>query len=377
MASLTRVLIIGGGFTGMSAGIELRKAGIDVDLVEIDPSWRPEGAGISISGATLRALMTIGVYHEVKARGYLSTGLDVYTATGDLITSVPTPPPAGANVEGGGAIMRPVLARILADATVAVGVNVRLGTTFTRIEPLDDGADVTFTDGTRQRYDLVIGADGLHSKVRETLFPDAPKPQYIGQAVWRAILPRPADIIRPTMWVGQSLKVGVNPVSDDQMYMFMTENRPTNEYVDRSDWPTLMSEALRTGFPAERLQQAAPQLLEDSARVDFRSLLNLLVPQPWRRGRVILIGDTVHATTPHLASGAGIGIESALALAEELQAASTVDDALGRFERRRWDRCRMVVENSARLAEIEINGGDKAEHAQLMRSSMEALTQPI
>ena len=91
----------------------------------------------------------------------------------------------------------------------------------------------------------------------------------------------------------------------------------------------------------------------------------------------MLIGDTVHATTPHLASGACIGIEDALVLAEELGRTSDVAMALAAFEQRRWERCRMVVQNSARLGEIEIAGGDKEEHARIMRESLMALAQAI
>jgi 2-polyprenyl-6-methoxyphenol hydroxylase-like FAD-dependent oxidoreductase len=103
----------------------------------------------------------------------------------------------------------------------------------------------------------------------------------------------------------------------------------------------------------------------------------LLMPRPWFKGRVVLIGDAVHATTPHLASGACIGIEDAIVLAEELARHGGVAGALAAFEARRWERCRMVVENSARLGEIEIAGGDKEEHAQIMRASLMALAEPI
>jgi 2-polyprenyl-6-methoxyphenol hydroxylase-like FAD-dependent oxidoreductase len=92
---------------------------------------------------------------------------------------------------------------------------------------------------------------------------------------------------------------------------------------------------------------------------------------------VVLIGDTVHATTPHLASGACIGIEDAIVLAEELARGTSLEAALAAFQQRRWERCRLVVENSARLGEIEIGGGDKQEHARIMHESFHALAQPI
>lgn len=376
MAAVHRVLIIGGGFAGMSAAIQLRKTGAQVTLAEVDPNWRPEGAGISISGATLRALKTVGVYEEVKANGFLTNNLDVYTPTGQRIAQIPKPSPVGANVEGSGGIMRPVLAHILADATRAAGVDIRLGITFSELAPDTNGVDVTFSDGTYGRYDLVIGADGVHSKVRETVFPEVQSPHYIGQGVWRAVMPRPSDIVCTTMWVGSSLKIGVNPVSKSHMYMFITENRPTRERVDRASWPQVMAD-LVGAFPADALQRLIPEILKEDACVDYRPLVNLLVPCPWHRGRIVLIGDTVHATTPHLASGAGIGIESAIVLAETLNNASQLDEALSQFGERRWERCRMVVENSAKLAEIEITDGDKTEHAAIMRQSTESLLQPI
>jgi 2-polyprenyl-6-methoxyphenol hydroxylase-like FAD-dependent oxidoreductase len=103
----------------------------------------------------------------------------------------------------------------------------------------------------------------------------------------------------------------------------------------------------------------------------------MLLPLPWHKGRVLLIGDAVHATTPHLASGAGIGLEDGIVIAEELDRASSVAEALQRYDQRRWERCRMVVQNSLRLGQIEIEGGSQQEHGELMRVSQEALAQPI
>jgi 2-polyprenyl-6-methoxyphenol hydroxylase-like FAD-dependent oxidoreductase len=371
-----RILIIGGGFSGMAAAIELRKQGAEVDLVEIDPGWRSYGAGISLGGATLRAFRTLGILDAFLEQGSANDGVHLCAPHGPKMVELPTPRLAGPDVPGGGAIMRPVLARILADATRASGTNVRLGCTFTAIEPDADGVDVSFTDGQRRRYDLVVGADGLYSKVRETMFPGAPKPHYSGQAVWRAVLPRPAEIQTATMWMGPKVKPGVNPVSKTEMYLFVTEPRPINEHVDPATFATRLRELLED-FPAPVLKAIREQIGRDS-QIVYRPLEGLLMPRPWSTGRVVLIGDTVHATTPHLASGACIGIEDALVLAEELVGRSDdVAGALSAFENRRWERCRMVVENSARLGEIEVAGGDKEEHARIMRESLMALAQPI
>src|SRR5512134_3223469 len=122
-----RILIIGGGFSGMSAAIELRKLGADVDLAEIDAGWRNYGAGLSLGGATLRAFRRLGILESFLREGAASDGLKICAPHGAPLAEVPTPRIAGPDVPGSGGIMRPVLARILADATRASGANVMLG----------------------------------------------------------------------------------------------------------------------------------------------------------------------------------------------------------------------------------------------------------
>lgn len=375
MATVRHVLIIGGGFSGMATAIQCVKQGLKVDLVEIDHAWRAYGAGISIGGPTLRALKTIGVIDAVIARGYCDDGVDLFTSSGMPLGQLPTPRVAGPDIPGGGAIMRPILADILATATRAVGVHVRLGCTFTEIVQHDEGVDVTLTDGTKATYDLVIGADGLYSKVRQAVFPDAPHPRYTGQGIWRAVVPRPTELTRVTMWMGHKVKAGVNPVSQDEMYVFITEDRPTNARLDPDRMPQMLRDLLAP-FSAPMVQSVRDQIGPHST-VIYRPLERLLVPQPWFAGRVVLVGDAVHATTPHMAAGAGIGIEDGIVLAEELGRGATLATALLAFQSRRWERCRIVVENSGRLGEIEICDGDKVEHAQIMRETLTSLTQPI
>ena len=372
---MKRALIIGGGFSGMSAAISLRRIGVDVDLVEIDPAWRSYGAGITLSGATLRAFGMLGVLSEVAAQGFCADDCDVCAADGRVLMRIPTPRLAGPAVPGTGGIMRPVLAKILADATRASGTRVRLGSTFTRIAPAESDVEVAFHDGSTERYDLVIGADGLNSSVRAAILPDAPRPKFTGQGVWRAVVPRPPEVVRAAMFMGRRHKAGVNPVSQQEMYLFLTEDRASNEYVAAEQLQPQLS-ALLSEFPAPVLVQIRDGLGAQS-RIVYRPLEGLLVPRPWGKGRVLLIGDAVHATTPHLASGAGLGIEDGLVLAEEFKSEGAIAETIDRFQDRRWERCRLVVENSLRLGDIERTGGSQQEHTDLMRQSMMALAQPI
>jgi 2-polyprenyl-6-methoxyphenol hydroxylase-like FAD-dependent oxidoreductase len=376
VAAIRNAIIIGGGFSGMAAAIQLRKAGVDTTLVEVDPHWRPIGAGITMGGATLRALYQLGVYGEFAKHGATAGTVDACAPTGAKIFEIPNLPAIGTDLPGMGGIMRPVLARILADATRAAGVNVKLGVTYSAIEPDATGVDVALTDGTRERYDLLIGADGINSQLRARFFPEVKPPQYIGQGVWRAVVKRPAALERPRIWFGKHIKMGVNPVSATHGYMFITEDRETKQHIDPTTWVDVFTGLMRP-FPDPMVQGMIPEIQRPEAAIDYRPLANLLVPMPWNRGRVVLIGDTVAATTPHLASGACIGIESGIVLGEELGQCADLQTALDHFHARRWERCRLVVENSARLAQIEIEGGDKDEHGRIMRESSMALRAPI
>jgi 2-polyprenyl-6-methoxyphenol hydroxylase-like FAD-dependent oxidoreductase len=210
--------------------------------------------------------------------------------------------------------MRPVLASILRDATLASGTAVRCGTTFASIQQSNSQVEVCTTDGRRETYDLVIGADGPQSAVRKTVFKDAPTPSYTGQGVWRAVAPRPPEVKRAAMFMGSPLKVGVNPISQDELYLFLTEPRDTPEFVNESE----LIETLR-GLLAEFGGFIGPirEGLSEHSHVLYRPFWKLLVPAPWYSGQVLLIGDAVHATTPHLASGAGIGVEDAVVIAQD------------------------------------------------------------
>jgi len=367
-----RILVIGGGFSGMSAASLLAEAGHAVDLVEIDAGWRSYGAGISLNGAIFRVFHRLGILEPFKAVGSMTDGVEIRGPADQVFATLPTPV-LQEGATGNGGIMRPVLAKLLADRTRAAGVNVRLGLSFTRIADGADAARVSFTDGSAGDYDLVIGADGLYSATRAAVFPDAPKPRYVGQAVWRAVLPRPAHLPTVAMWMGPRLKVGINHVSAEQSYLFLTEDRPNNDHVPAETHVETLRGLLQQ-FPSPTIQAIATDL-NAGHQVVFRPIEQLLLPQPWHKGRVVLIGDAAHATTPHMAAGAMIGMEDAMVLAQEL-AGADVAEALPAFQARRWERCRMVVENSGRLAEIEQGHGTQEEHQKLMGMTLGALAKP-
>jgi 2-polyprenyl-6-methoxyphenol hydroxylase-like FAD-dependent oxidoreductase len=374
MNTIQNALIIGGGIAGMSTAIELRKRGVQVELVESDPEWRVYGAGITISGAALRAFKTLGIIQQIADQGWLSDGCDICAPNGALLGKLPTPRIAGPDIPGSGGILRAALARILSQATLAAGAAVRLGVTFSAIEPGDAAVEVSFTDGSRSRYDLVVGADGLYSKVRAVAFPHAPSPRYTGQGCWRAVVSRMPEITTASMFMGRLTKAGVNPVSRDEMYLFCLDHREINQRIAEPQWLGILRELLAEfSGPIGRLRDG----LDEQSRILYRPLESLFMAAPWHRGRVVLTGDAAHATTPHLASGAAMSVEDGIVLVEELERAATLEAALTAYQARRFERCKMVVQNSLRLGEIELASGSQQEHAQIMRDSMVALLEPI
>lgn len=377
MVPIKNVLVIGGGVGGMCAAVELRKLGLAVDLIEIKPRWGADGAGITISGPTLRALRTVGVIDQVLAQGGSWREIDICAADGKQMARMPVPATQQAeDLPPAGAILRPVLAQILSEATRASGTQVRLGLGFKSIQQDAGGVDVVFTDDSHGRYDLVVAADGVNSKVRQKLFASAPVPRFTGQGSWRAILPRTVE--RSTIYMGATTKAGMNPAAPDSMYMFCLDHRDNFEFIPETQWPSLLADQLEefgglVGDVRQRLREHGGEGMS----LVYRPLMGMLMPPPWHSGRVVLVGDTAHATTPHLAMGAGIAVEDAVVLPEELQRGTDLDSALRAYAERRYERCRLVVQSSLRLGEIEQSGGSKDEHTQVMREALVKLTEPI
>ena len=374
MALTGRVLIVGGSIGGMSCAISLRRAGIDVDLVEIDPAWKIYGAGITITGPTLRGLQTLGLLEEMKAVGATWSGAYVYTQTGHLLDELKFPPIA-ADLPGTGGIMRPDLHRILSKATLASGAQVRLGVTVESLSQVPGGVDVTLTDGHREHYSLGGGADGSYSKMRERVFPEAPKPKFTGQVIYRIGAERPPQVDRTFFYMGPDSKLGFSPVSPTHMYMFLLQRAPANPWISVADQPRLLYEAM-DGWGGIVPQVRATVMTSNAHTINYRPLEAVLLPDPWYRQRVVLIGDAVHATTPHLASGAGMAVEDGIVLAEEVARDGDIDAALPRFMQRRFERGKLVVENSLRLGELEMSHGSPKEHARIMMAAIAALAQP-
>jgi 2-polyprenyl-6-methoxyphenol hydroxylase-like FAD-dependent oxidoreductase len=369
-----RALIVGGGIGGMSAAIALRKIGVEVDVIDIDPEWRVYGAGITITGPTLRAFRQLGLLDAVGREGFFFEQIHFYSQDGTFLNAMETPV-LEAGVPPGGGIMRPILHRIMSERTIAEGAKVRLGLTLSDFVEDAHGVEARFSDGSTGRYDLIVGADGSHSTLRDRLFPEAPKLKFTGQGCWRLLAARDPEVTCSQIFFGpNNVKVGINPCGPDHVYMFATLAMPGNPFIGEAELVDRMRQIIAPfGGQIRQIHDA----MGPESSVNYRPLFATLVPPPWNVGRVGLIGDAVHATTPHLASGAGISVEDGLVLAQEMAVADTVAAGWTAFTARRFERARLVVENSLEISRIEQEAGPEPEVKRLMRESAFALAQPI
>ena len=374
-AAVKKVLIVGAGTAGMSAAITLRRIGVEVDMIDINPQWGALGAGLTITGPTLRALHQLGVYQDMVDEAYVGEGIQVCDVQGEPLRTLATPMPADSPTESSGGIMRPTLHNILARHAKEAGASLRLGLTVESLQQDDDGVDVTLSDGSQVRYDILLGSDGVFSRVRSLIFPDAPKPEYTGQSCWRLFLERPAEVQRRTYFLGGPVKVGFTPVSATHMYMFLLERTP-QVFIEPVDFHRELAKRLEGyGGILARIRDSLGE--QDNAAINFRPLEAFILPAPWYRGRVLLIGDSAHPTTPQLASGAGMGIEDALVLAEELTLSDKVTEVFSRFMDRREARCRLVTESSMELGRLEQARAPVEAQTAVVERALLKLSEPI
>jgi 2-polyprenyl-6-methoxyphenol hydroxylase-like FAD-dependent oxidoreductase len=347
-----RVLVVGGGISGLTAGAALGRCGMQVDLVEIRPKLGDlGGVGLSVMGNATKALATIDAAQACVDAGMPADTFTARTPSGKVVATPEWPPLGKPQWPGQIGIARSDFHHILMATAERAGAEVRCGVTIDSISQDDARVFVTFTDGRSDDYDLVVAADGIYSATRTKLIPDSTGPQHVGLAVWRAWAPRPEGITTSQLhFGGPHGVVGICPMNERDCYIYCIQKAGVGEWRD----PATLHEQLRETL--EDYGGLIPPLaaqLNDPAHVSYRPLEWLLLPAPWYRGRVLLIGDAAHSNPPNVAQGAAMGIEDAVVLADEMSKPGSVEEALARFMARRWGRAKLVVEVSCNIAKAE------------------------
>jgi 2-polyprenyl-6-methoxyphenol hydroxylase-like FAD-dependent oxidoreductase len=334
-----RVLIVGGGVAGLALGRALRAQGLDPEIIERASSWPASGTGLYIPGNGVRALGALGLADEVLARAVHISHQRILDHTGRRLAEIeldnfwsPVGPCVG--------IARTELHRILLEG--AGDVRMRLGTSLTRLSQDHDEVHVVFSDGSTGTYDLVVGADGIHSFVRQLAFGSV-VPRYLGQVSWRFLVDHSGAIRTWTVMLGPRRAFLMVPVGPNRLYCYADLAAAAAEDPTERD-PV----RLRTLFAD--FAQPVPGILRQLQSFDsihFSPIEEIVCEAPVR-GRVVLLGDAAHATSPNMAEGASLALEDALVLAHMLRTHGSPAESFSAFRERRQARIRWVRQRTRR-----------------------------
>jgi 2-polyprenyl-6-methoxyphenol hydroxylase-like FAD-dependent oxidoreductase len=343
-----RVLIVGGGVAGLATAGALADAGCAVDVVELQPQWNITRSGITLQPPALRALRDLGVLDAALERGFGITQLQQIDPAGAVRSAISLPRLCGPAYPATVGTLRLALHEVLLGFAEERGVAVRLGATVDRLQEERGGVCVGFADGAEAQYDVVVCADGVGSRMRALLGVDT-SPNYSGMVVWRATVPRVEDVQEMQLCSTPEAVIGFVPVSEEQMYIFTPEIVERFSRLAPEDELRLLRDRLA---PLQGARAEARDAIREPGQVVRRPIEWTLMPTPWNRGRVVLMGDAVHTAPPTLANGAAMALEDAVVLADCIRAGGPVEERLERFSALRQDRCRLVVELSNQRGEL-------------------------
>lgn len=375
MTKIGKVLIIGGGIGGLSAAIALHQRSIDVEIVELHKRWKIYHVGIIVQSNFVRALAEVGVGKEAVDAGFAYKGWRFLDNSGNEIARNEGVSTAGSEFPADLGLARPALHNVLIKRVTELEIPLRQGVTFRAIDQEADRVNVEFTDGTTSSYDVVIGADGAYSKVRDLLFDGRYKPTFTGQGVWRYNLPRPKDLEFADAYISDPTRaIGAVPLTKDTMYIFITMSEPGNPRFPAESMAAEMRKRLE-GYGG-KLAEFARQIV-DPELVVYRPLEVCVLPRPWHKGRVVLIGDAAHSGTPHLGQGAAMAVEDAVVLAEELDKVGSIEERLREFTDRRFSRAKYIADMSIQIGEWQMNPVPEADPIGVYHKVREFIGQPI
>ncbi|MFF3500793.1 FAD-dependent monooxygenase [Streptomyces sp. NPDC003247] len=309
MAQSPHAIVVGGGIGGLTAAAALHRRGLRVTVLERAPSLAPVGAAISLAPNALRALDVLGVGDRVRDLAAWQGDGGLRTPRGRWLSR--TSADAVAARFGGPLVLLHRATLVDTLAALLPPDAVRTGTPAGLADPggTRRPARVTTPDGELEA-DLVVAAEGIHSAVRRTLFPDHPGPVYTGFTTWRIVIPLPGVAFASHETWGRGSLWGSHPLKDGRVYAYAAATAPAGERA-----PDERAELLRRygdwHHPVPDILAATRP--EDVLRHDVHHLAE---PLPaFHRGRVALVGDAAHAMPPSLGQGGNQAVEDAVVLA--------------------------------------------------------------
>ena len=351
MTNATRILISGAGIGGLTAALALLQRGFDVEVYEQAPSLGEIGAGFQIGANGAHVLFSLGLEEQLKGVYALPAGKEVRLwNTGQSWKLFDL---GQASVERYGypyfMVHRADMHAILVDAVRALKPDaIHLNKAATGCEQTATTATLKFADGGSASGDVAVGADGVHSALRQALFGGS-QPTFTGCVAWRGLIPverLPQHLRRPvgTNWIGPGGHIVHYLLRRGELFNFVA-------VVERDDWTV---ESWTERGSAEECARDFAGWNEDVQTIISQldapykwALLGREPMQRWSVGRITLLGDACHPTLPFLAQGAGMAMEDGLILARCLEQFADVETALKRYEAARVERTSRVVRGSA------------------------------
>jgi 2-polyprenyl-6-methoxyphenol hydroxylase-like FAD-dependent oxidoreductase len=336
-----RILVVGAGIAGLGAARALRQGGLATDVVEREPAWAHTGAGIYLPGNAARALGALGLESAVAERGSPITHQRFCDHRGRLLADIDLAALWG-DVGPCFALHRADLHEVL--AFHGDPVPARMGLAARGFSQQADTVTVEFGDATADRYDLVIGADGIHSTVRQLLF-GAGAVRPVGRIAWRFVTACPSEVTTWTVLLGRAVAFLAVPIGRGQVYCYCDAPTDGTPRLRGDDVIGRLAELL-TGFAAP--VPAILDTLGPDGAVHVAPIEEVTLDS-WSQGSVLLVGDAAHATSPNMAEGAAMALEDGLVLAECLAASGRdIARAVARFEARRRPRTQWVLAQTHR-----------------------------
>lgn len=339
-----KITIVGASFGGLCTAIALQKLGIDTKVFECSPKQARLNAGIVIGANSLKVLNTLGIGEQVLAEGSPQDKYTVYSTNGKVLT---TSDYVDSYVSTYIGIHRAKLIDILISQLKPGTIYYNKG--LDHFKNTEDGIDLYFQDGSIEKTDYLIAADGLNSTVRQLLIPNHSL-RYTGYTCWRGIVKDCPDTLLQKFsetW-GEKGKIGLVPLKDKKVYWYAYKSSSENN-PEYNKWN--IGDVL---FNFYNYHTPIPQILDRMKQEDLihHDLYDFEPLSQYKYGRVVLIGDAAHAAAPTMGQGANQAIEDALTLSYCLSNMETVDKAFQEFEAQRLEYTRSFVQIARKFGEV-------------------------
>jgi 2-polyprenyl-6-methoxyphenol hydroxylase-like FAD-dependent oxidoreductase len=347
-----KIGIIGGGITGLTSALALHKVGISSIIYEQAEKPNEIGAGIWLQPNAIKILEWLGIKDDIKLQGVKLDKMEITNSKLIPIVKIKIDVIQDKSGIETIAIHRGKLQNILYKA-VSMSGKVRLNKSYKNHSVESGSITIQFQD-SQEKADLLLGADGIHSSVRQVLFPRSSL-RNSRQVCWRGIskmeLPAHLKNIGQEAW-GRQIRFGFSRITDGEVYWFATakeEHLKKADNIGRKEYLMKLFQDFATVIP-ELIAHTESSAIHQTILYDLKRLAN------WHKDSVCLLGDAAHATTPNMGQGACQGIEDAYYISRLLSHSKQPPESIfEEFQQKRRRKVDYIVNNSWRLGKMAHN----------------------